>query len=182
MSKKTKHIPCIVASREGLQGIVGEIIQLRLEHTALTTEMEQELAAVQRKYQPRLMTLARQIQSRESGAYVWCHTNRPAFGEKKSLELPCATIGFRLTPPRVEKLLERDTWSAVARRLELLDWGKTFVSYAEPAPNKEALLRERVKLTTEQLHQAGISIAQDENFFIDPKSEVLEAISKREAA
>lgn len=178
---KNKSMPCIVTSREAMENVVSEIVRLKLDYAQAQTEMEQEIAAVQRKHQARLSNLVREIATKEGGAFIWCQTNKQAFGARKSIDFLQATVGFRTTPPRVEKVLPRERWSAIAHRLERLEWGKKYVSYADPAPNKERLLADREKLTEQQLAQAGIQFDQYENFFIEPKSEVLEQ-SVREAA
>ena len=66
MSRKMK--PVIVQTTEGFQALVGEIVNHKLDHAALTTAMEQEIAAVQRRYQDRLADLGRQIECGEAGA------------------------------------------------------------------------------------------------------------------
>jgi hypothetical protein len=93
-----------------------------------------------------------------------------------------ATIGFELTPWRVEKVSGQATPSANracawrgsvgARRMCAIPIRKS---------NKEKILADRAKLTPEQLKEVGLKIEQDENFYIRPKSDVAEQ-SVREAA
>jgi len=40
--------------------------------------------------------------------------------------------------------------------------------------NKEGLREDREKLTADQLSQMGVMFAQDEQFFIRPKSDIIE--------
>ena len=128
------------------------------------------------------MDIGRQIEAREAGVFVYCQKNRSAlFPEKKSLDLLLATVGFELTPPRVDKLSGKDTFGKIGLRLENLDWGAAYVRYPDPEVNKEKILAERAKLKPEQLQEAGLTIEQDENFFIRPKSDVAEQ-SVRQAA
>ena len=79
-----------------------------------------------------------------------------------------------MTPPRVEKISGKDTFGKIGLRLESLEWGAAYVRYPDPEVNKEKLLADRARLNAEQLQEAGLKIEQDENFFIRPKSDVVE--------
>jgi phage host-nuclease inhibitor protein Gam len=182
MTKRQKLEPCIISSRAALEAVVADVIKLKIEHTQAAAVMEQEIAEVQKRHQENLLGLGRQIEAREAGVFVYCQKNRAAlFPEKKSLDLLLATIGFELTPPRVDKISGKDTFGKIGLRLENLDWGAAYVRYPDPEVNKEKILTDRAKLKPEQLEEAGLAIEQDENFFIRPKSDVLEQ-SVREAA
>jgi phage host-nuclease inhibitor protein Gam len=96
------------------------------------------------------------------------------FPDKKSIDLLLATVGYRTEPPSVEKCSKKDTWSAIAKRLEALDWGVRYITTPDPEVDKKALLADRDRLTAGQLSEAGIRFEQDEFFYITPKSDVAE--------
>ena len=181
--KKPKLEPIIITSREALEAVVSDVVALKLDHAQKTAAMEKEIAEIQKKHQEALLATARQIEARESGIYVYCQKNRTAlFTDKKSLDLLLAVIGFETTPHRVEKANSKDTFGKIAQRLEQAgDWAADYIRYPDAELNKENLLRDRSKLTPEQLQLAGIRFEQDENFFIRPKSQVAEQ-SIKEAA
>jgi phage host-nuclease inhibitor protein Gam len=182
MSKKSKIVPCVIHSREGLEATVADVVRLKLEHVAATARMEEEIAAVQGRHQERLLSLAKQIEIKEAGVYVYCASHRKElFPEKKSIDMLLAVVGFRDNPPSVGKLANKDTWGAIAKRLQLLPWGEPYLTEPDPEINKKAILADRTKLTAEQLKEAGIRIEQEEDFYIEPKSQVAET-SVREAA
>ncbi|HWD94130.1 MAG TPA: host-nuclease inhibitor Gam family protein [Verrucomicrobiae bacterium] len=182
MIKRQKLEPCIINSRTALDAVVADVVKLKLEHTQATAAMEQQIAEIQKRHQENLLGIARQIEAREAGVFVYCQKNRAAlFPEKKSLDLLLATVGFEMTPPRVEKISGKDTFGKISLRLESLDWGAAYVRYPDPEVNKEKILADRAQLRPEQLQEAGLKIEQDENFFLRPKSEVAEQ-SVREAA
>jgi phage host-nuclease inhibitor protein Gam len=175
MPKRQKLEPCIVSSRAALETVVADVVKLKLEHTQATAAMEQEIADVQKRHQENLLGISRQIEAREAGVFVYCQKNRAAlFPQKKSLDLLLATVGFELTPPRVEKLSGKDTFGKIGLRLENLDWGAAYLRYPDPEVNKEKILADRTQLKPEQLKEAGLKIEQDENFFIRPGSEAIE--------
>lgn len=182
MKTNRKTEPCIVQSRQALEAVVADVVKLKLEHARLTAGMEQEIAKVQKRHQEELLALSRQLEAREAGVFVYCQKNRAAlFSERKSVDLLLATVGFELTPPRVDKLNGKDTFGKVAARLANSTWGEPYLRYPDPELNKERILADRATLTPEQLHEAGLKIEQDENFFIRPKSEIAEQ-SVKEAA
>jgi phage host-nuclease inhibitor protein Gam len=182
MTKRQKLEPCIIHSRAALETVVADVVKLKLEHTLATAAMEQEIAEIQKRHQENFLGIGRQIEAREAGIFVYCQKNRAAlFPEKKSLDLLLATVGFELTPPRVEKISGKDTFGKIGLRLENLDWGTAYVRYPDPEVNKEKILADRAQLKPDQLQEAGLKIEQDENFFIRPKSDIAEQ-TVREAA
>jgi phage host-nuclease inhibitor protein Gam len=183
MSKREKIVPCVIASREGLESVVADVVRLKLEHVRATVALEQEIAALQEKYQERLLNLAKQIEIKEAGVYVYCPGHRKElFPEKKSIDMLLAVVGFRDNPPSVGKLANKDTWSAIARRLQLLSWGEEYLSTSDPEVDKKKILSDRARLTAEQLKEAGLKIEQEENFYIEPKSQVAEVTVMEQAA
>ena len=128
---------------------------------------------MQERRQEQMLALAKRIEVREAGVFVYCQQHRAQlFPDKKSIDFLLATVGYRTEPPSVEKCFRRDTWSAIAQRLEALPWGSRYVNIPEPEVDKKALLADREKLSAEQLSEAGIRFEQDEQFYITPKSEV----------
>jgi len=120
-----------------------------------------------------MLALGKQIEVREAGVFVYCQQHRAQlFPDKKSIDFLLATVGYRTEPPSVEKCSRKDTWSAIAQRLEASEWGLRYISVPEPEVDKKALLADREKFSVEQLSQAGIRFEQDELFYITPKSEV----------
>ena len=173
MSKKEKSLVCLVLSREALDSVVSEVATLKLQYAAARAALELEIAAVQERRREQLLALAKQIESREAGVFVYCQQHRAAlFPDKKSLDLLLATVGYRTEPPSVEKCSKKDNWSAISRRLEALPWGARYLTWPEPEVDKKALLADRDRLTAEQLSEAGIRFEQDELFYITPKSDV----------
>ncbi len=178
---RNKLTPCIINSRAALDAVVADVVNLKLQHTQATAAMEREIADVQKRHQEMLLGIARQIEAREAGVFVYCQKNRATlFPEKKSLDCLLATIGFELTPPRVEKINSKDTFGKIGLRLENLDWGTAYVRYPDPEVNKEMILQHRETLG-DKLKEAGLRVEQDENFYIRPKSDVAEQ-SVKEAA
>ena len=190
---KKNRIPAIViSSREGMTAAVNDIVTAKLRHAEITSQMEQEIAAVQERYQERFTGLGREIQSKEAGVQLYCEQHRDTeFTGRKSIDLTLATIGFRETPYRVEKARTKDTWEEIAIRMAAITTrdaaghplfsGEDYVTYAEPALAKAVLLQDRPRIPADVLKAAGIRFAYDEIFYITPKSDVARSYA-REAA
>lgn len=171
--KKQKIPVALIHSREALDAAVADVATMKLRFAAARAEMELEVAAVQERHQQYLLELSRQIEAREAGVFVFCQEHRcELFPEKQSIDFLLATVGFRTEPPSVERVSKKDTWTAVAKRLEALKWGADFVTVPEPEVDKRALLAHRAELTEEQLRAAGLRFEQDELFYLTPKSDV----------
>ncbi len=181
--KQNKIIHCIINSREELEVMVADAARLKIDFTNLTSAMELEQAEIQKKYQPALQSLAKQIEIKESNVVTYCQQERDAlFASKRSLKMMLATIGFRATPPRVERVDSKSRWTSIARRLGSVDWGREYLHTPAPEVNKERLLADRTKLSTEKLAEVGIKFEQGENFFLEPNSKVAKASRVRQAA
>lgn len=161
-----------ITSPETLDARVADAVRLKLRRAALATELEAEIAALQKSRAGRIGGLDDAIAEVESEIRDYCVAHRAElFPKLKSRDSLTAVFGFELTPPRVEPASRRVTWKEVVTRLLRLDWGRAYVRTPEPKPDKEALLSDREKLTAEQLVAAGIKFEQDEQFFIRPKAE-----------
>ena len=168
---------------------VNDIVTAKLRHAEITAQMEQEIAAVQQRYQERLAGLGRDIQSKEAGVQLYCERHRRTeFTERKSIDLTLATVGFRETPYRVEKARSKDTWEEIAVRMagistadkegRIMFAGDNYVTYSEPALAKAALLQDRARIPEDVLKAAGIRFSYDEVFYIAPKSQVAGAVKE----
>lgn len=90
------------------------------------------------------------------------------FGKKKSLESVHGTIGFRTGTPKL-KTLKGFTWPAVTNLLKEFLPGYVRVT-EEPAKDKLLADRELDEVAA-LFPKVGISVAQDETFFVEPKKE-----------
>lgn len=187
-SKKQKIEPVVIVSREGLQASTSALVNARLRHAELKVRMEQEVADVQRRYQDNFDTLNREIATLEAGIFVWAEKNRATeFSGKQSIDCTLAIIGFRKHPHAVEKIRSKDSWSDIAARLAALSdqksgfIGENYVRYADPVVDKEKLIADRSVIPAQVLAMAGLRVIQDEQFYITPKSEIIDGTTQEAA-
>jgi phage host-nuclease inhibitor protein Gam len=193
-NSKPKFQPVLLASKEGLSAALTTLVRAKLDHVAKTTEMEQEIAAIRKRYSLPLEALERDIATHEAGIQVYCAANRTTLlpEGKKSIDLQNAVVGFRETPARIEKR-KGDTWEALALQMAgyvvrgglpadapegaeppIVFNGEDYVRYPAPALDKEALHADRDTIPASVLKALGLRFEKDEVFFIEPKSEVIE--------
>lgn len=190
--KKQKFQPIHLASREAMTAAVNDYVREKIAFATRQLAMEKEIAEIQERYQRDLDEIGRRMGALEAGIQVWAQQHRDAEfpKDKKSIDLQLAVIGFRETPYRVEKVKSKDTWTDIAFRMACYQEkegdavvfnGEEYINIPAPEISKKLLLQDREKIPATVLKAVGIRFEFDENFYIDPKSEVLEGITKEAA-
>ena len=148
--------------------MIENIVQLRLNRSEIEREQDQEITSVRQKFRTPLAELDRYLLLETAWVETWARANPGAFPDKRSFTCTHATIGFRSTPPRIERASRKWTWSEVAVKLSELAWGRRYLRQPAPEVNKEAVLADRHELAISELKKVGIKIVQEERFFITP--------------
>ena len=164
----------MITSRESLEAAIAEVVKLKLEQASLGAACEAEKLAIEKNYAPRISAKGNVLAQREAECQAYCNAHRAElFPEKKSIETRTAVVGFELTPERVEKPRSL-TWDKILARMKQLPWAKKYYKQGKETISKENLLSDRAMLGAEKQRLMGIFFAQDEQFFIRPKSEIVE--------
>ena len=157
-----------IQTRQHLDAVLENIAHLQRERDELYLAQEKEIAAVRQKYRAPLAEMENYLDLETSWAESWAHAHPGAFAADRSLACAHATIGFRTTPPQIERASRRWTWSRIALTLAGLAWGKRYLRIPAPEVDKEALLADLADLSPVELRNAGLKIVQGERFFITP--------------
>lgn len=189
--KTQKLQPVLISSREGARAVAAVLVEDKLRVAALTVQIEEAKAAIEREYKDELDEINRRIQQHEGGLQVWSLQHPEEFGKAKSIDLTMARFGFRTCPTKCEKAKGAGTWEAVVNRLastllkdeegNVLFNGEDYIQYGDPTVAKARLIADKDSIPAEALLLAGIEFQQDEIFFFEPKSDVLDE-SKKEVA
>jgi phage host-nuclease inhibitor protein Gam len=173
--KKITAAAIVLTSEETMIGTLNRYIEIKLRLAKKQTKLDEEIAALNTAFDKDHQEERNELAVLESSVQLFAVNYRADLftEDKKSKDYANATIGFRTTPASVGKLISKDTFEAIAMRLEDTEWGEQYV-VRTVAPDKEALLRDRANLTPAQLQQAGIKFEQSENFYIDPTSDAIE--------
>jgi phage host-nuclease inhibitor protein Gam len=177
MSKRKNRISVaalVLTSEEAMVGTLNRYVELKLEIAAANVRHEQEVAELKTAFDDAVQEEREELAVLESSVQLYAINHRKElFPESvKSRNFANAKIGFRLNPPSVGKRLSKDTFPAIALRLDETAWGQAYVEWS-PSIDKEALLRDRAQIPDENLAAVGLRFDQDEFFFIEPTSEAI---------
>lgn len=135
----------------------------------ITAEMDVAMTKIREKWQDELQKLTETKDNAFDILQAYALENREElFSKKKSMETTHGTIGFRTGTPKL-KTLKGFTWGAVVNLLK--EFLPGYVRTSEEA-NKEKLLADREsEEVTALFPKVGITVVQDETFFVEPKKE-----------
>jgi phage host-nuclease inhibitor protein Gam len=163
-----------IQTREELEAAAGQVAALLIERDETAAEMNAALQQVREHFEPRLARLDADVAPLLADVKGWAEEHRlTAFGEKRSLDLLHATIGFRTGNPRLG-LRRGVKWNMVLDMLKTV-LGGAYVRSKEEV-DREGLLRDREALGAGKLARLGVEVVQDEAFFLEPKREDLPAV------
>ncbi|MDR3328410.1 MAG: host-nuclease inhibitor Gam family protein [Prevotellaceae bacterium] len=143
------------------------VADARLQKVAAT--MDVQIATIRDRYAPEMAKLEDKKGANFDTLQAYAMENKDIlFAKKKSLENTHGSIGFRTGTPKL-KTLKGFTWGAVTNLLK--EFLPAYVRTTEE-PAKDKLLADReAPEVAELLPKVGVSIAQDETFFVELKKE-----------
>lgn len=137
---------------------------------SIEAEIELEKQSIVKRYETKLQALNDQRDESFENLQNYAEANPELFTKSKSLDFANGRIGFRKGTPKVEKS-KKFTWEGIIEQLKTL--APTFVRSKEEV-NKELVIANREdKDVMATLTGAGISVTQEETFFVEAKSEDL---------
>jgi len=171
MSRTTKKITSSIRTREELETAVGEYAKCEYRKAALKAEMEERIAAIRAEYEEPKALLDVAAGQIYDDVCNYAQLNPGEFGDKKSIDLLHGTIGFRTGTPKVvwPKGVTDKTAGAFLGDMRLDEFARVVWE-----ADKEKILREFATNEPSQsaeLTRAGISVRQDERFYIQVKEE-----------
>lgn len=169
MSKnRIKHLAPSISSRAEAEQTLGTIRDLTIERNQLLLKQEAEIKAVQDKHATRLQTLEKDLDRNTELLSGWAEANPSEFGKSKSLDMTHGKIGWRTGMPKLVKK-SKATWDALVD-LVTDSIGSGFIRIKKEV-NREAIVDARSTIPPESLRECGLSIVQEETFFVDPNLE-----------
>ena len=148
---------------------MGELGNAMAERAKLQAELDQAIAAVTAKFQPKIQALAGQVKDLVSGLQTWGEANKDELTAqgKRSVNLGTGEVGWRMNPPKVKVTgLPKVIELLKAKGLEML------VAVKEDI-NKKAILEDPSQIKGVK----GLEVVQDETFWAKPASVDMEEIA-----
>lgn len=161
-----------IASRQDAEKTVGLVSRTPAALNELRIQMDRKIADIREQYEGTLDRLQVDLERHVAALEAWASANPDEFpAGRKSVEFVHGTIGFRTGQPRL-KPARGSTWDKVARKIEGLGLARFLRRKVEV--DREAIIGARDTLTAAEMLAMGVSVVQDETFFVEPKAEALE--------
>jgi phage host-nuclease inhibitor protein Gam len=169
MAKRVKKPTLESINREQAEKMFAEYAICSSRIQELNAKMEQEIQKIRDKYTEELTELSENCEAKFQALQIYAELNKAdLFVSKKSLEFMAGTLGFRTGTPKL-KTLKGHTWASVTVLLK--EYMPDFIRTVEE-PAKDMILAKRDDETVKPLlEKVGISVVQDESFYIDLKKE-----------
>lgn len=175
MAKRIRKRIVVAPSKEEL----GEVMKCFAEASSMIKELEAQeelrLLEVRKMYEDRARVLLEQKQNAlEKLEAFGIHNKEEFFGKKRSMDLNHGIIGFRTGTPKVSKP-RSITWNKVIETLHEND--SEFLRTRLEVDKDKIIASREDQAVMEELEQIGVSVIQEETFFVSLKEGQLEAMS-----
>ena len=169
--KREKKTVYTGITSEQMEQAFADFAKADARQQKITAEMDIQMAKIREKWQDELAKLAETKDNAFDILQAFALENRDElFSKKKSLETTHGILGFRTGTPKL-KTLKGFTWASVLNMLK--EFLPGYVRTVEE-PAKDKLLADRDDEETAALFsKVGITVVQDETFFVEPKKEDL---------
>ena len=134
----------------------------------INATIDVQMTTIREKYADEISKLNETKDSEFDIMQTFATENPELFSKRKSIESTHGTIGFRTGTPKL-KTLKGFTWGAVTNLLK--EFLPSYIRISEE-PAKDKLLADREDPEVTALFpKVGISVTQDETFYVEPKKE-----------
>lgn len=166
---KQKKIVISGITNEKMESAMADFAKADARIQKITATMDVEMTRIREKYQEEIGRLAEEKEKAFEILQVFATEQREAlFTKKKSLDTIHGTIGFRTGTPKL-KTLKGFTWASVTNLLK--EFLPSYIrTVDEPAKDKILADRDSDEVK-EKLSKVGLSVVQDESFYVEPKKE-----------
>lgn len=139
------------------------------EYQKITAEIELQCARIREKKQNEVSTLLAQRDEAFTTLQAYAQENQAElFSKKKSLEMVHGTIGFRTGTPKL-KTLKGFTWASALNLMR--EFLPTHIRTSEEIAKDKLLADRDAEGMLDKMAQCGITVTQDESFYVEPKKE-----------
>ena len=135
----------------------------------INATMDVEMTRIREKYQDELSKLQDQKDKAFDVLQTYGMENQAElFSKKKSIETVHGIMGFRTGTPKL-KTIKGFTWPSVMNLLK--EFLPDYVRTTEEAAKDRLLADREVEEVRELFPRVGITVVQDETFYVEPKKE-----------
>lgn len=179
MAKRVKKTVITGVSMSEAEEAFAAYAKADAQQAKITAEIELACAKLREKHQERLSTLQAEKDAAFEKLQSYAMENQnELFARKKSLEMVHGVIGFRTGQPKL-KTLKGFTWASALQLVK--EFLPNYVRASEEiakdrllADRDETVLRDGMTepgTMLQEMARCGITVAQDESFYVEPKRE-----------
>lgn len=169
MAKREKKIVISGITNEKMESAMADFAKADARIQKITATMDVEMTRIREKYQEELGKLTEEKEKAFEVLQVFAVEQRETlFSKKKSLDTIHGTIGFRTGTPKL-KTLKGFTWASVTNLLR--EFLPDYIRKTEEAAKDKILADRDCENVKENLSKVGLSVVQDETFYVEPKKE-----------
>lgn len=164
--KKVVHVGI---SSEDMEAAFTEFATSDAKLQKINATIDLQVTAIREKYADQVAELTKSKEKSFDIIQAFATANKEElFSKKKSMETVHGTLGFRTGTPKL-KPLKGFTWPAITNLLK--EFLPNYVRITEE-PAKDKLLADRDDEDVSKcMAKVGISVIQEETFFVEPKKE-----------
>jgi len=169
MAKREKKTIISGVTRDEADVAFGVYAKADAQSAKITADIELQCAKIREKYADRLSALDAEKGAAFDTLQSYAMENRgEMFTKKKSLDMVHGTIGFRIGTPKL-KTMKGFTWASALQLVK--EFLPAYIRTAEVITKDKLLADRDVEKMPEQMAHCGITVVQDETFYIEPKKE-----------
>ena len=169
MAKRVKKTIISGVTREQADAAFAQYAKAVAQSEKITAEIELQCAKIREKFANQLAALNDDAEQAFDTLQSFATENQAElFSKKKSLEMAHGIIGFRTGTPKL-KTLKGFTWASAL--LLVKEFLPDFIRKTEEIAKDKMLADRESEGMIEKLSKCGITVAQDETFFVEPKKE-----------
>ena len=156
-------------TNEKMEAAMADFARADARIQKINATLDVEMTKLREKYQDELTKLTADKEAAFDILQTYAVEQRDIiFVKKKSLETIHGTIGFRTGTPKL-KTLKGFTWGAVTNLLK--EFLPAYVRTSEEAAKDKLLADRDSEEVSKNLQKVGLSVVQDETFYVEPKKE-----------
>lgn len=177
MAKRVKKTIITGVSREAADEAFANYAKADAQMGKITAEIELQCAKIREKYANKLAELESERDTAFDTLQSFATENQAElFIKKKSLEMAHGVIGFRTGTPKL-KTLKGFTWASALQLVK--EFLPGYIRQTEEIAKDKLLADRSAELTVNevatpmsgQMAKCGITVVQDETFYVEPKKE-----------
>lgn len=173
MAKRVKKVIHSGITSEQMETAFAEYAAADARLAKINATMDEQITRIREKYSPDISKLTETMEKSFEIVQAFAVENKEdLFSKKKSMDGAHGTFGFRTGTPKL-KALKGFTWGAVKNLLK--EFLPDYIRVTEE-PAKDKLLADReTEEVASNMAKCGITVVQDETFFIELKKEEQDA-------